>query len=158
MITIGLHPDTWRLHTQTFRHTLSSLLRIMLHTDLQVICLFPTQLHILRRDAQSPFSKNIASCTLWCSEFRNIILKQESILVRCVPPGGSAQPSPGCRPPPPPTMGGTPTCRPPGCKRPCMQTLLDTGPLMQTPSPVDRQTPVKTLPCPKLRLRAVTSI
>ena len=29
------------------------------------------------------------------------------------------------------------------------------GSVRETPSPVDRQTPVKMLPCPKLRLRAV---
>ena len=57
------------------------------------------------------------------------------------PPG--CRPPSGCRPPP--------RCRPPSW----MQSHLpDADPLDADP-PVDRQTPVKTLPCPKLRFRAV---
>ena len=100
---------------------------------------------------------------------------QECIPVGCVSPArwpypvvsrGSAQPlwmqtlrsrstqmqTPhGCRPP---------RCRPPYVDPP-MQTLPMQTPPMQTPwiqtPPVDRQTPVKTLPCPKFPLRAVIS-
>ena len=47
-----------------------------------------------------------------------------------------------------------------------METPLDADPPMQTPldadapgaDPPDRQTPVKTLFCPKFRLRAVTTV
>ena len=70
--------------------------------------------------------------------------KQESISAGCVPPACSADPD---GPPPPygtPRPGQNPqTERTPPPRRPGQNPI------------VDRQTPVKTLPCPKLRLRAV---
>ena len=80
------------------------------------------------------------------SEIKNFNTEQESIPVGCVPP--AYWPCRGC-----PGVyvsrglslglcpGHPPTQRHPRTQR-------------QTP-PLDRQTPVKTLPCPKLRLRAV---
>ena len=110
--------------------------------------------------------------------------KQECIPVGCLPPAcrpysvvshfsqgrGSAQPPPvgrrGGLPNPPPDTDPprcrppldaalTPRGRPPGGRPP----PLFMGPVMHAGKPIPPcgQTPVKILPCPKLRLRAVTT-
>ena len=91
------------------------------------------------------------------SFLNKILFKQESIPVGCVPPtflvpvGEGVCPPPRCRPPSPPDADHPP----PGCKPPplVVWTVMHAGSQLPCP-PVDRQTPVKTLPCPKLRLRA----
>ena len=53
-------------------------------------------------------------------------------------------------------QGGLPDRDPPGRRHPWTETPLARQELTSyRDPPVDRQTPVKTLPCPKLRLRAV---
>ena len=77
------------------------------------------------------------------SFLNKILFKQESMPLECVPPAflvPSLPPSPGCIPPP---LGHV-TC----------DAVMHAGKPTPLP-PVDRQTPVNTLPCPKLRLRAV---
>ena len=82
--------------------------------------------------------------------------------------GSFYQPPPRCRPPSPWMQSlawGLLNCPPPQQNPFWMQTLLGRPPSlvriplwMQVPSIVDGQTPVKTLPCPKLRLRAVKKV
>ena len=84
------------------------------------------------------------------------------------PPSVDRDPLHGQRPPPgteTPLPGQTsPRQRTPWTETPWTETPWTETPwscdlwcmLAQRPPPMDRQTPVKTLPCPKLRLRAVT--
>ena len=85
------------------------------------------------------------------------ICSQESIPVGCIPlafliPGRSPyRDPPGQRP--------LHTETPPAHRdSPCTETPPAQRPPDRDPLPVDRQTPVKTLFCPKFRLRAVTSV
>ena len=100
-------------------------------------------------------------------------IKQECIPVRCVPPtywpypmllggGGSSQLPLDADPldADHPWMQTTAGCRSPRCRSPWKQTLFPgMWPVMHaekpTSAPVNRQRGVKTLPCPKLRLRVV---
>ena len=80
--------------------------------------------------------------------------KQECIPVGYVPPAAVAvRGSPPCTPPPG-TMHPPRTMYLPG---PCTPSV-PCPPRYHAHPPVDRHTPVNILPCPKLRLRAVTNI
>ena len=74
-------------------------------------------------------------------------IKQECIPVGCVPPAAVAA-SVGSQPDPLP-----PEQAPPGASPP-----PDQAPPAPGSPPVDRHTPLNILPCPKLRLQAVTRI
>ena len=76
------------------------------------------------------------------------------------PPLWCRPPSPECRPPPDvdPPDADPPDADPPQCRPPPGRTSMDAEPPLEADLPLwtECHTGVKTLPCPKLRLRAVT--